>query len=67
MLCPQKNVINEFKAEKDRIRELMNKSDIIIENFKPGTFEELLGPIPEHVIVCSISVFATGQEKMVRI
>ena len=61
----KKNVINaNLKLEKDRIRELMNKSDIIIENFKPGTFERLLGPIPDHVIVCSISGFgATGPRK----
>ena len=53
-----------LKLEKDRIRELMNESDIIIENFKPGTFERLLGPIPEHVIICSISGFgATGPRK----
>lgn len=61
----RKNVINaNLKLEKDKIRELMNKSDIIIENFKPGTFERLLGPIPEHVIICSISGFgATGPRK----
>ena len=39
-----KKVINaNLKLEKDRIRRLMNESDIIIENFKPGTFERLLG------------------------
>ncbi len=61
----RKKIINaNLKLEKERIRKLMIKSDIIIENFKPGTFERLLGPIPDHVIVCSISGFgATGPRR----
>ncbi len=60
-----KNVIQaNLKLEKNKIRELMKKSDIIIENFKPGTFERLLGPIPEQAIICSISGFgATGPRR----
>ena len=60
-----KNVIQaNLKLEKNKIQELMKTSDIIIENFKPGTFERLLGPIPEQAIICSISGFgATGPRR----
>lgn len=53
-----------LKLEKEKIRSIMMKSDVVIENFKPGTFERLLGPIPDHLIVCSISGFgATGPRR----
>lgn len=60
-----KNIIQaNLKLEKEKIRSMMMDSDVVIENFKPGTFERLLGPIPEHIIVCSISGFgATGPRK----
>ena len=54
----------DLKLEREKIRSIMIESDIVIENFKPGTFERLLGPIPEHIIVCSISGFgATGPRR----
>jgi len=44
-----------IKTEQDRIRALIEQHDVIIENFKPGTFEAIAGEVPEDVIVCSIS------------
>ena len=44
-----------IKTEQDRIRTLIGEVDIVIENFKPGTFEQIAGEIPDNVIVCSIS------------
>ena len=54
----------DLKLEREKVRSMMMDSDVVIENFKPGTFERLLGPIPDDVIVCSISGFgATGPRK----
>lgn len=60
-----KNLLQaDLKLEKEKIRSMIMNSDVVIENFKPGTFERLLGPIPNDVIVCSISGFgATGPRK----
>lgn len=44
-----------IKNECEKIRALIHEADVVIENFKPGTFERLLGPVPERTIVCSIS------------
>ncbi len=44
-----------IKTEQDRIRALIAEVDIVIENFKPGTFQQIAGDVPDHVIVCSIS------------
>tara|TARA_B100000902_G_C27270009_1_gene895800 strand:+ start:174 stop:1202 length:1029 start_codon:yes stop_codon:yes gene_type:complete len=53
-----------LKNENDKIKSLMKNTDVIIENFKPGTLERLIGQIPKHIIVCSISGFgATGPRK----
>ena len=53
-----------LKQQKEEVIKMMNETDVIIENFKPGTLERLLGPIPKHIIVCSISGFgATGPRK----
>ena len=38
-----------------RARTLVAEFDIVVENFKPGTFDAVVGDVPEHVIVCSIS------------
>ena len=52
---------SNLKNNKEMIVDLMKNTDVIIENFKPGTLERLIGPIPEDIIVCSISGFgATG-------
>ncbi len=44
-----------IKQEQERIRSLIAEVDIVIENFKPGTFEKVVGEVPPSVIVCSIS------------
>lgn len=60
----KKVVHADLKLEKEKVRSMMKNSDVVIENFKPGTFERLLGPIPKNIIVCSISGFgATGPRK----
>ena len=54
----------DLKLEKEKVRSMIMDADVVIENFKPGTLERLLGPIPKHVILCSISGFgATGPRK----
>jgi len=60
-----KNVVQaDLKLERERVRSMISDSDVVIENFKPGTLERLLGPIPDDVIVCSISGFgATGPRR----
>lgn len=49
-----------IKEEQERIRALVSDVDIVVENFKPGTFDAVVGEVPEHVIVCSISGY--GQD-----
>ena len=44
-----------IKEERERVRALIEESDVVIENFRPGTFERLLGPVRDDLIVCSIS------------
>jgi crotonobetainyl-CoA:carnitine CoA-transferase CaiB-like acyl-CoA transferase len=48
-------VTGDIKVERDRIRELIAQADVVIENFKPGTFERLLGPVDRRTVLCSIS------------
>lgn len=49
-----------IKEDCERIRSLIANSDVVIENFRPGTFERYLGPIPKEIILCSISGY--GQD-----
>ena len=49
-----------IKEDRERIQSLMANSDVVIENFRPGTFECYLGPIPKGIILCSISGY--GQD-----
>ena len=44
-----------IKTEQARIQALVRDVDIVIENFKPGTFEAIVPYVPDNVIVCSIS------------
>ena len=44
-----------IKKEQARIRSLIAEHDVVIENFKPGTFDAIVGEVPENIIVCSIS------------
>ena len=53
-----------LKDEKERLMELIEWADVIVENFKPGTLERLLGELPKDVIICSISGYgATGPRR----
>ena len=57
-------VYADLKSDTIQIKNMMEEVDVIVENFKPGTLERLLEPIPEHVIVCSISGYgASGPRK----
>ena len=49
-----------IKQEQERIQALVADADIVVENFKPGTFDAIVGEVPNHVIVCSISGY--GQD-----
>ncbi|MGB1525626.1 MAG: CaiB/BaiF CoA transferase family protein [Candidatus Poseidoniaceae archaeon] len=53
-----------LKEEKDRLMEWIDWADVIVENFKPGTLERLVGTLPNDTIVCSISGYgATGPRR----
>ncbi len=64
--CNRNKSIVTFDLKQDRasVRAMIETADVVVENFKPGTLERLLGPLPEHVIVCSISAYgATGPRR----
>ncbi len=44
-----------IKEEQARLRALVADADVVVENFKPGTFDAIIGDVPEDTIVCSIS------------
>ncbi|MBT3652481.1 MAG: CoA transferase, partial [Euryarchaeota archaeon] len=53
-----------LKEEKQRLIEMIADADVVLENFKPGTLERLIGTIPKDKIVCSISGYgATGPRR----
>ena len=53
-----------IKEERDKVRALIEESDVVIENFRPGTFDRLLGPVRRDLIVCSISGYGqTGPRR----
>ncbi len=47
----------KIQSDLEDVRKLIFDSDIIIENFRPGKFEEWFGSWPENAIVCSISAY----------
>ena len=53
-------IFHNLKQDKQAIQDLISQSDIVIENFRPGQLERLIGPIPKDVILCSITGF--GQD-----
>ena len=53
-------IFHDFKKDKQAIQNLISQSDVVIENFRPGQLERLIGPIPNNVILCSITGF--GQD-----
>ena len=57
-------VFANIKEERERVLELISVADVIIENFRPGTFDRLLGPVRSDLIVCSISGYGqTGPRR----
>ena len=38
-----------IKEEQERIRALVAYADVVVENFKPGTFGAIVGEVPEEV------------------
>lgn len=53
-----------LKENPKLVQRLISESDVIIENFKPGTLERLIGPLPKKKIICSISGFGAGGPRM---
>ena len=49
-----------LKQEKAKLLELIADADVVVENFKPGTLERILGELPKEVILCSITAY--GQD-----
>ena len=50
-----------LKKDKKKLRDLVVQADVVLENFRPGTFDRLVGKLPEDTILCSISGYgATG-------
>jgi len=60
-----KNIINlNLKTQTDEVKKMIQDADVLVENFRPGTLERLLGKLPEGLIVCSISAYgSTGPRK----
>ena len=53
-----------LKEETERLVELIEWADVVVENFKPGTLERLIGAFPQDTIICSISGYgATGPRR----
>ena len=50
-------IFHNLKEDKEEIQKLILQSDVVIENFRPGQLERLIGPIPKDVIICSITGF----------
>ena len=53
-------IFHNLKQDKQSIQDLISQSDVVIENFRPGQLERLIGPISKDVILCSITGF--GQD-----
>ena len=44
---------------------MIAESDVVVENFKPGKLEKLVGDLPSDVIIASISAYGEdGQGEM---
>tara|TARA_B110001452_G_scaffold253278_1_gene243807 strand:- start:4066 stop:5085 length:1020 start_codon:yes stop_codon:yes gene_type:complete len=50
-------IFHNLKEDKEAIQQLISESDVVIENFRPGQLERLIGPISKDVILCSITGF----------
>jgi len=53
-------IFHNLKQDKEAIQKLISESDVVIENFRPGQLERLIGPISKDAILCSITGF--GQD-----
>ena len=47
----------DLKQQTDDLLELIKDADVVVENFKPGTLERIVGKISDDVILCSISAY----------
>ena len=57
----RKEIISiDLKRDTEEIRKLIDSADVVVENFRPGTLQRLLGSLPDDVILCSISAY--GQD-----
>ena len=50
-------IFHNLKQDKAEVQRLISESDVVIENFRPGQLERLIGPISKDVILCSITGF----------
>ena len=56
----RKKIVNiDLKSEegKQKVRKMIAESDVVVENFKPGKLEKLVGELPSDVIIASISAY----------
>ena len=61
--CNRGKTIIRMNLKKDgkKLRDLVEQADVVLENFSPGTFDRLVGELPDDTILCSISGYgATG-------
>ena len=57
----RKEIISiDMKRNAEEVRKLIDTADVVVENFRPGTLQRLIGPLPDDVILCSISAY--GQD-----
>ncbi len=47
----------DLKQQTAELLDLIKDADVIVENFKPGTLQRIIGDIPKDVILCSISAY----------
>ena len=64
--CNKGKIIQNAHLVKDwnDIKNQIDQSDIIIENFKPGTLEKFLDAWPQHSIVCRITGYGQSGPRM---
>ena len=48
---------HNLKQDQAEIQKLIASADVVVENFRPGQLERLIGPITNDVILCSITGF----------
>jgi crotonobetainyl-CoA:carnitine CoA-transferase CaiB-like acyl-CoA transferase len=56
-----KKIINiDIKKNSSELLKLIADADVLVENFRPGTLNRLLGELPKDLIVCSISAYGSN-------